>query len=179
MTSIISARTRSLWVFVTAFVCWSYLTQAQQPILVVATGLIAFTRAAACPSGWSEYTTARGRSMVGLVAAGTNEGTAGTALTNTESRADGQHTHTVTESAHSHTVTDPGHIHGSRVGAVNLQVGDPITTPSFILDFAGVTSSATTSVTLGTQTANVTINNAGSVAGTNAPYIQLLACARN
>lgn len=34
----------------------------------------------ACPSGWTEYATARGRVVVGLPASGTTEGTKGTAL---------------------------------------------------------------------------------------------------
>ena len=46
-----------------------------------------------CPTGWSEYTTARGRYIVGTPSGGTGEGTVGTVLTAEETRAVGQHSH--------------------------------------------------------------------------------------
>ncbi len=49
------------------------------------------------PSGWSEYTTARGRMIVGLPSGGTDGGTVGTALTNAQDK-----THTHSGVAHSH-----------------------------------------------------------------------------
>lgn len=45
-----------------------------------------------CPSGWSEYTNANGRAVVGLQPGGTLGSTVGTPLTNLESRA---HSHAV------------------------------------------------------------------------------------
>ena len=51
------------------------------------------------PSGWSEYTTARGRMVVGLVSGGTDGGTVGTALTNSQDK-----THTQTGPSHSHVL---------------------------------------------------------------------------
>jgi len=56
-------------------------------------GLIAYFTGS-CPSGWSEYTSARGRYIVGTPSGGTGQGTAGTALTNQENRPVGQHFHT-------------------------------------------------------------------------------------
>ena len=64
----------------------------------VPTGMIAFFASTSCPVGWDEYTAARGRAIVGLVASGTAAGTVGTALTNQEDR-----THTHTGPSHSHT----------------------------------------------------------------------------
>ena len=64
----------------------------------VPTGMIAFFASTSCPAGWDEYTAARGRAIVGLVASGTAAGTVGTALTNQEDR-----THTHTGPSHSHT----------------------------------------------------------------------------
>lgn len=48
-------------------------------------GMIAFF-AGACPTGWTEYTTARGRIVVGLPLNGTAEGTLGTALTDLQDK---------------------------------------------------------------------------------------------
>ena len=52
------------------------------------------------PSGFTEYTTARGRMICGMPSSGTDGGTVGTALTNTQNKA-GSHSHTM--SSHSHT----------------------------------------------------------------------------
>ena len=70
----------------------------------VPTGLVAFwnNTVANIPAGWREQTDARGRYIVGLPASGTLAGTSGTALSNTESRPVGQHTHVM--------VTDDGAI---------------------------------------------------------------------
>ena len=70
---------------------------------------ILFTISTSCPTGYTEYTTLRGRYVVGLVATGTSAATVGTALTDSENRAVGQHTHT--QNAHNHGITDPGHTH--------------------------------------------------------------------
>src|SRR5688500_7198572 len=45
-------------------------------------GAVSFFNLAACPSGWTELTGARGRYLVGVPSGGTLGGTAGTALTN-------------------------------------------------------------------------------------------------
>jgi len=46
-----------------------------------------------CPTGWSEFTQARGRYIVGLPSGGTLGGTAGTILSNLENRPAGKHDH--------------------------------------------------------------------------------------
>ena len=69
-------------------------------VVGVPTGMIAFF-AAACPSGWTEYTALRGRAVVGTPAGGTNAGTVGTPLSNLENRA-----HAHTGPSHSHTFSD-------------------------------------------------------------------------
>lgn len=65
-----------------------------------------------CPSGWSELTAARGRTLVGLPASGSLAGTSGTPLGNLETR---QHTHTVSPPSFT-TSSVPTHSHsvGSR-----------------------------------------------------------------
>lgn len=114
--------------------------------------------ATTCPTGWTEYTSARGRYIVGTPLSGTIAGTAGTALTNLEDRAVGQHNHGVTDPGHGHSLS------GVRTSA----------------DGGGGTGDAagqggnTASVT--SNTTGISINNSGSVAGTNAPYIQLTYC---
>ena len=56
--------------------------------------------AGACPSGWTEYTAARGRAIVGTPSSGTDEGTVGTALTNLQNK-----THTHTGPSHAHSIS--------------------------------------------------------------------------
>jgi hypothetical protein len=118
-------------------------------------GLVAFFNLASCPSGWSELTAARGLYIVGLPSGGTLGAAVGTALTNQENRPVGQHTHTITDPGHSHTY--------SKYIVASTYSGSSQATPG---------SNAQTSV----STTGITINPAGSVAGTNAPYIQLLIC---
>ncbi len=131
-------------------------------------GLVSFFNLSACPSGWTELTAARGMYIVGLPAAGTLAGTSGTALTNLESRPVGQHTHTI-------TISDPGHSHS--VTALSTGCGN------CSWRFAGATTNDGGGVGGGTSsnTTGITASaaNSGSVAGTNAPYIQLLACEKS
>lgn len=127
----------------------------------VPSGLVAFFAVSSCPTGWAEYTALRGRYGVGLVSGGTLEGTSGTALTNQESRPVGQHSHTVTDPGHFHTQSIVG---SSAFGTLQAQSGGAY-------EVAGSST--------GSNTTGITIANSGSVAGTNAPYIQLLACKKN
>jgi hypothetical protein len=59
-------------------------------ILGVPVNTIMYITGGSAPSGWSEYTSARGRMIVGLPSGGTDEGTVGTALTDQQ---DKTHTH--------------------------------------------------------------------------------------
>ena len=128
----------------------------------VPAGTIAFFTGA-CPTGWTEYTAARGRYIVGTPSGGTAEGTVGTALTNVENRAVGQH---------NHAITDPGHVHesepifeatgeGGKVSATGLH---DVTAPGANTD---------------SNTTGITVDNDGSVVGTNAPYVQLTVCKKD
>ncbi len=113
-----------------------------------------------CPSGYSEYTSARGRYIVGLNPGGTLAGTDGSALGNLEDRPTGQHTHTINDPGHYHTIA-----HSSSDCAdcgTSGMSGDQSTSP--------IVYSYTSNNTTG-----ISINAAGSVPGTNAPYIQLMA----
>jgi len=128
-------------------------------------GTIAYFNSASCPAGWSEFTSVRGRYIVGLPSGGTLAASVGTALSNQENRATG---------LHNHGITDPGHSHGVNDGSLDLARNygpyGILTNQSVYGSSGGLISSATT---------GITINNAGSVAGTNAPFIQLLTCFKN
>ncbi len=151
----------------------------------VPANLIAFTKNGACPAGWTEFTQARGRSIVGLVSGGTNGAQVGTALSNVENRAVGLHNHTGSASgtvsgSHAHSITDSGHFHSGRIDG---GTGGAAAAFQDLLQGTTLTSFATTGislpsrvtgVTVGTET--LTVNAAGTTAGTNAPAVQLMAC---
>ncbi len=125
---------------------------------------------AACPTGWTEYTAAQGRYIVGLPSGGTLSGTVGTALTNLENRAVGQHTH---------SVTDPGHLHGP--GTLKHMHGWNVTggnSGSVSSDSLGAATGGMSGNTA-SNTTGITIANSGTVAGTNAPYVQLRWCKKD
>ncbi len=123
-------------------------------------GSVAFFNLSACPSGWTELTSARGRYIVGLPAGGTLGATVGTALSNQENRPVGQHTH---------EVNDPGHTHFTNFGLASGGWMYGNGTHSFTPPSEGTGYSYT----------GITVNSTGTVAGTNAPYIQLLVCQKN
>jgi hypothetical protein len=131
----------------------------------VPSGAVIFFNLATCPSGWTELSSARGRYLVGLPAGGTLAGTAGTALGDLENRPVGQHMH---------GVNDPGHKHQN-----NLAVSGPNSNCNGCVhvyqDLGRIQLDDITT----TNSAGISINNAGSVAGTNAPYLQLLVCQKN
>jgi hypothetical protein len=168
----------------------------------VPTGMLALSTST-CPTGWSEYLPARGRYLLGLPAGGTNVATVGSELTNTENRPAGIHDHpgssiTVAingDTGHSHggVPTEPnsgqGHRHGNAVLASGSG-GDPGAV-NFLYRFFGVnsnTGTATTGVTFDASTSGIALqtttptttlsNPSGSIAATNAPYIQYRVCER-
>ncbi|MES2953323.1 MAG: hypothetical protein V4674_02085 [Patescibacteria group bacterium] len=78
-----------------------------------------------CPAGWTEFTAAEGRSVVGLQYAGTLRGTAGTPLTDRQDRPTGSHTHY--QAVQDHPIYGYGHTHpvaasfsGSGTGSTEL-----------------------------------------------------------
>jgi hypothetical protein len=131
----------------------------------VPTGMVAYFNLGACPSGWTDVSsTYQGLYFTTKFAAQANGTVVGTALTIGESRAVGQHTH---------AITDTGHVHNISVFERDMdfgpgQLGDNI--EAGLGDGTEQTASAVT---------GITINNAGSVAGTNAPYAVWLTCVKN
>ncbi|MCI0581050.1 MAG: hypothetical protein L0332_29650 [Chloroflexi bacterium] len=172
---------------------------------------VAFFDLPACPSGWSEFTAALGRYLVGNPAGGAVGQVVGVALVSGEERPVGQHNHLLTDPGHSHAIVDPGHSHavsdpghdhsttedphdhggvmvsgddkGDRNDGDYAQEGDDLETDPAASDHTIM--EATTGITLGNSvtgiaidlnTTGIGLDASGAVAGTNAPYIQYLAC---
>jgi hypothetical protein len=124
-------------------------------------GAVMFFDRSDCPDGWSQFTEARGRYLVGLPQGGTLKGTSGTPLADQEDRPVGQHNHSGTfNHTHPTTVVTPGTTPG--VFGVVFGFGG-----------SGFVQSG------GTSGGVLQIANAGAVAGTNAPYVQLRACRKD
>ena len=134
---------------------------------LVPSGVVMFNSASAtCPTGWTEYTEARGRYMVGLVSGGILNATSGVALSNIENRAIGQHTHAISDPGHTHTV------YGKRVpSGTSAQITYSTSLrPDGSVPLVGALAAAST---------GITITASRTTAGTNAPYIQLLGCEKS
>jgi len=127
----------------------------------IPTGAVMAFNLASCPSGWTELTSARGRYIVGLPSGGTLAGTAGTALSNQENRPVGQHNHGITDPQHQHTVNAQA---TGATGGTEKPFRQSGTLNIAVTNFAAT---------------EITVNNEGSVAGTNAPYLQLLICQKD
>lgn len=136
----------------------------------VPAGMIAAFNAA-CPSGWTELTAARGRVIVGVPASGTLAATVGTALTDAQ---DKSVTPTFTGTPftdiinHTHPVTDPGHTHvitelrDATTGGVTTNIALTADTSSTI--GTKVTGSRTTGITTANPVGGVaSITPAGTV----------------
>lgn len=67
-------------------VCISGDCKSDWPTVGIPSGAVMAFDLSACPSGWSEFTVARGRYIVGLPSGGTLDSTVGAALTNSENR---------------------------------------------------------------------------------------------
>ncbi|WP_157739014.1 hypothetical protein [Labrenzia sp. VG12] len=148
-------------------------------------GSIVFFRDTECPNdAWRPYDNARGRYVVALNQGGVLGATVGNPLEDKEQRAVGQHSHVasgVSEHTHvaavagnhTHTYrsTDNGTLNDNRsnfaggamrFGRVDTKTSGGGGNHTHQLDAAGAH--------------NHNISNAGEKEGTNAPYIQLLAC---
>jgi hypothetical protein len=128
------------------------------------TGAVMYFDLTACPAGWSSFAPAHGRYVVGLRPGGTLERAVGTALAEGEDRATGRHTHTITDPGHSHSGPADSSLSGG-----NVQVQS----------FQGSADPGTLSLTTNLAATGITVNAAGEVTGTNAPYVQLLACRKD
>ena len=84
----------------------------------------------------------------------------GRSFGSSQSDANKQHNHGVTQSAHTHGITDPGHIH--QIQYSNSDSGDGVIEESGVgLSGTEPTLSATTGITVNSATISISINNAG------------------
>ena len=156
----------------------------------VPAGAVMYFNLAGCPAGWSELTAGQGRYAVGRPSGGTLGATVGTALSNQENRATGQHLHAV-DPPNTTTTGSGGHNHdfhtaNNDVNSVESQ-GYPAGNYHGAFrttDRRQISRNEGTILSVGDHTHAVDITsfdsaNAGSVAGTNAPYIQLLMCEKD
>jgi hypothetical protein len=129
----------------------------------VPSGTVAFFTTGSCPAnGWTELTAARGLYVVARPSGGTKGTVTGTAFTVIgENRAAGLHTHLITDGGHTHTLPS----------AYTYTNGSNIYTQ--MANWAPSAASLTTTIAAGT---GISIQNAGSIAGTNAPYMPLIIC---
>ncbi len=150
------------------------------------TGTVLMFNLSSCPSGWTQYSAANGRYVVGATSSiGTQ---VGSALSSSENRSVGQHSHSISDPGHSHGVYDPGHSHS--VGISWATITHSTNWYYDILAYGGgmtggqwggslTANSAGTGISIYGAGTGISIQNSGSVAGTNAPYIQLLMCQKN
>ena len=114
------------------------------------------------------------------------------------------HGHTAVDAGHAHGITDPGHSHSTPdyitwhcPGGCNYGIGGVHEPYDFQDSWPDVTGTSTTGIAVNTGLANVTVagaqtgitvfnqstgisvDDAGVITGTNAPYIQLLVCQKN
>ncbi len=129
-------------------------------------GAVMYFNLANCPLGWSSIPSAEGRYIVGLNSSGSLGGTAGTNLTDLENRSVGQHNHTGS------TNTTGSHAH-------NLNIAYNYSGAIFAMQGGGTAGLMRVSAPAGNHSHTLTVNDAGTVAGTNAPYIQFLVCQKN
>tara|TARA_Y100000310_G_C20701283_1_gene830144 strand:- start:4259 stop:4903 length:645 start_codon:yes stop_codon:yes gene_type:complete len=143
-------------------------------------GAIMYFNRATCPQGWNAVPNTYGRYIVGLSPTGTLQGLVGTPLGNNQDRPVGLHSHHVDPPPGVDTTPSGGHNHGvywhagyHGGGIHGAGGGDSASTVH-----GGVTSP------VGHHIHQVDIprfrsydsDGEGATAGTNAPYVQFLAC---
>ena len=120
-------------------------------------GAILYFNLTTCPAGWTEVLAGRGRYIVGHQPGAIVGNSIGAALGVDENRPVGQHSHGINDPGHSHTYS----------AAVATSTGSGNSK-------AGYATQQTSRDTTG-----ITIKDAGTVPGTNAPYVVLLMCQKN
>lgn len=141
-------------------------------------GAVMFFALDRCPLGWAPFEAGHGRYVVGLPPGGTLGARVGQALADAEDRPVGQHTHAASQPPHTHEARDLGHGH---------ELAQPIAINSggdgAIEDGSGARGRFTTrqgfaNIQVDETQPAVTVEAAGAVPGTPAPYVQLRICIR-
>jgi hypothetical protein len=128
---------------------------------MVPSGAILYFDLDKCPNGWEPLEAAKGRYLVGTTVGGTLGAQVGVALGNGENRKVGKH---------SHGVNDPGHAHTFGPLMRDTMFADNPNPPR------GSNAPVEMKFTTDTAKTDISIESAGSVEGTNAPYVQYLIC---
>lgn len=135
------------------------IAKKEEPL--IPPGAVMFFNLLRCPKGWTELNAAQGRYIVGLPAGGYLAGIQGAPLLNLEDRPVGQHVHGLGQSNQPQWVSAaagpgercirnyPQYLCTDQWKRIEAHPGDR---------------------------ANLVVEPSGPVVGTNAPYIQLLAC---
>jgi hypothetical protein len=156
------------WLAILAGPLIGYQAQTAAPVA----GLVAFFNLAACPTGWTEVTGARGRTVVGLPSGGTLSGTVGTAMTNLSGRT----ISTVTSHTHdvgSLSLVSTTHTHDFTSGAPAAGTSFPGRHPT--TDNSALGTAATDDTH--THTLSGSTSSAGdATVEVSTPYIQFLIC---
>jgi hypothetical protein len=136
-------------------------------VAAVPSGAVLFFHLQSCPTGWTRFTLGEGRYLVGLHPGGALANAVGTPLTDQEHRVVGQHSHTasIDPDPHDHDYLDTP-------GGINAAAPNGGGTVSVVNQSYAPATTETTSLT-------VTVDSEGTVAGTNAPYLQLLVCKKD
>jgi hypothetical protein len=162
----------------------------------VPSGAVMHFNLASCPAEWTFLAAAQGRYLVGVTTGGTVGLTVGGALSNLENRAVGQHGHSASSNtagnhshsassgnagAHNHRISESGNgaFQNSFPARVLFGNGDGNHGQHNIIEGAGNHSHSVSVNNAGNHNHSVTVNSSGAVSGTNAPYLQLLACQKS
>lgn len=121
--------------------------------------MIAFFDGSECPENWSPYANAMGRYVVGLTDGGVSEATVGTALADQEMRSAGEHAHPYTRVVLSGNNNSGFKLSDNGTHLSAREIVRERNSHSEDRDGDGT--------------------NDAPVAGTNAPYVQLMACREN
>ncbi len=139
----------------------------------VPTGGVMFFNLAACPTGWTELTAARGRVITGLPLSGTLAGTVGTAFTNLEDR-----THTHTGPSHTHAQNGSAYGNGCNGSTPGAQTSASSLSGGSLRSDQDAGCGGTTKYYVSTGVSASGTDATGATSATP-PYIQLLACQKS
>ncbi len=111
-----------------------------------------------CPQGWTKFSSMDGRYIVSIGTGSTNISVGNSFTTDGEEREVGKHTHSITETEHAHIV----------------ESSDFKETDGVLFDKTN--STPFTNRQTESSIVGMSVSQEGSTEGTNAPYINLLAC---
>jgi hypothetical protein len=145
-------------------------------------GAIMFFNLTSCPTGWSELTDATGRYIIGLNSSNPSDlgAVVGISLSNKENRTVGLHSHLVDPPSTSSDYAG-SHSHGTN-GATGFRYTGGATCGwgcvSTGWNHEGIGTDTAGNHYHTTDIAQFSASNAGTVSGTNSPYVQFLACVK-